>query len=113
MELFAKSFPVLCDALVAALLKEGRVDLANQFPSGEVGRVTFDDSIGASYVHIGPGDMPHGETVTLNGLLSADVDVDASGKLQGVEILSAPEPLKGELRRRAAVYQIVRADAER
>jgi uncharacterized protein YuzE len=103
MELFAQVLPAFCDALVATLVKGGRLDLANQCPSIELGRVNFDDSIGASYVHLGLGDSAHGETVRLDDLLSVAVDVDSSGKLQGVEIFSAPEPLKAELRRRVAV----------
>jgi hypothetical protein len=102
MELFAQALPALCDALAAALIRGGRRDLAKQCASIEIGRVNFDDSIGASYVHLGLGESAHGETVRLDGLLSLAVDVDSSGTLEGVEIFAAPEPLKAELRRRVA-----------
>jgi uncharacterized protein YuzE len=103
METIAQAFPDLCSDLVRALEGSGRVDLARQVPSARIAEVTFDNSADAGYIYAHPVGTVHGETIPLENLLSVVVDVDTSGNLQGVELLSPAGNLKSELRRRAAV----------
>jgi uncharacterized protein YuzE len=103
METIAQAFPDLCADLVRALEHSGRGDLARQVPSAEIAEVTFDNSANAGYIYAYPVGTAHGETIPLENLMSVVLDVDTSGKLQGVELLSPAGNLKSELRRRAAV----------
>ncbi len=103
MDTLAQAFPGLCSDLVRALESSGRSDLASQVPTIQVAGVTFDNSADAGYIYVHPCDVAHGETIPLEELMHVVVDVSASGKLQGIELISPSANLKAELRRRAAV----------
>jgi uncharacterized protein YuzE len=103
METIAQAFPDLCADLVRALQESGRDDVARQVYSAQIAEVTFDNSADAGYIYAHPVGTAHGETIPLENLMSVVVDVNTSGKLQGVELLSPAGNLKSELRRRAAI----------
>lgn len=100
--MLAQVFPELCAELVRALEGVGRSDLAGQVPSVRIAEVTFDNSADAGYIYAHPLGTVCGESIPLESSTSLVVDVDTSGKLQGIERLLPSGALKSELRRRAA-----------
>ena len=114
MSPFATRFPELAATLVAELRAKGRSELADQLLSSLVVSVSFDNDANAGYVYVSAGrdlnvvessiiGVKHGETIPVTATYDAYLDTDNFGRLTGVELLSPPAALKGDLRSRAAV----------
>jgi uncharacterized protein YuzE len=98
----AQTFPTLCSEVELALVAIGRGDLASQLQVAQLKGITFDNSADAGYIYVHSTGAAHGETICIEVPSLVNVDVGTDGRLNGIELVSPPGPLKAELRRRAS-----------
>jgi hypothetical protein len=85
-----------------ALAAIGRADLAAQLQAAQLKGITFNNAADAGYIYVHSLGAAHAETICLEGASMINLDVGADGRLNGIELVSPPGPLKAELRRRAS-----------
>ena len=103
MDALSQVFPELAASVSAALERMGKTDLARECLVARIFRVTFDVSVDAAYIYLNELGPDNCESVPLEMPRWMIVLDTVSGRPQGLEWLSPPEPFKAELRARAAV----------
>lgn len=113
MKKFADLFPSLVSEIISSLRNQKITSLECQLSTAEIKKVTYDEEVRASYVYLripsssnpvnSTGDsefISHGQTMEVDTKYWTLLDVNESGFLTGIEILS-PADLEPTLRRLA------------